>query len=196
MGNTKAPKFESPLEDRTITIEILPKVRNSSILDRDESIFMSGVSHRIKLQRELDMKTQIVGGLRDPFLEYYLKVKKESKANARILAKQLQGFLEEELGLKEGGRVKFAEGTEVEDDIITSNVSFGSGSATTSEPVQQLSYEQLRDRLPPEITDDVVNLLANNAEALQQFAYIRTQEDVNAFNVKYGVNLVIPPTRT
>ena len=105
------------------------------------------------------------------------------------------------LGLKEGGRVKYAEGTgpddvDVEDDIITSKVSFGSGSATTSEPVEQLTYEQLRDRLPPEITDDVVNLLANNAEALQQFAYITTQDDVNNFNIKYGVNLVIPPTRT
>ena len=67
---------------------------------------------------------------------------------------------------------------------------------TLKETVQQLTYEQLRDRLPPEITDDVVNLLANNAEALQQFAYITTQDDVNNFNIKYGVNLVIPPTRT
>jgi len=31
---------------------------------------------------------------------------------------------------------------------------------------------------------------------LQEFAYIRTQDDVNGFNTKYGVNLVIPPTRT
>ena len=71
----------------------------------------------------------------------------------------------------------------------------GSGSETVSEPVQRLSYQELRDRLPQEITDDVVNLLANSEEALQQFAYIRTQDDVNSFNAKYGVNLVIPPTR-
>lgn len=99
------------------------------------------------------------------------------------------------VGLKEGGRVMKATGGDV-DDIVSSNVSFGSGSETTSEPVQQLSYQELRDRLPPEITDDVVNLIANNAEALQEFAYIRTQDDVNGFNTKYGVNLVIPPTRT
>ena len=104
--------------------------------------------------------------------------------------------LKKRVGLKAGGRAHFADGTEVEDDIVTSNVSFGSGSETTSEPVQQLSYQELRDRLPPEITDDVVNLIANNAEALQEFAYIRTQDDVNGFNTKYGVNLVIPPTRT
>jgi len=104
--------------------------------------------------------------------------------------------LRKRLNLKEGGRAKFAEGTEVEDDIVTSEVSFGSGSETVTEPVQQLSYQELRDRLPPEITDDVVNLISNNTEALQEFAYIRTQDDVNGFNTKYGVNLVIPPTRT
>ena len=104
--------------------------------------------------------------------------------------------LRKRLNLKEGGRAKFAEGTEVEDDIVTSEVSFGSGSETVTEPVQQLSYQELRDRLPPEVTDDVVNLISNNTEALQEFAYIRTQDDVNGFNTKYGVNLVIPPTRT
>ena len=111
--------------------------------------------------------------------------------------------LKDRLGLNQGGRVMRAigsseegeQGIKVKDDIISSDVSFGSGSATTSEPVQQLSYQELRDRLPPEITDDVVNLLANNAEALQSFAYIKTQDDINAFNAKYGVNLVIPPTR-
>jgi hypothetical protein len=35
--------------------------------------------------------------------------------------------------------------------------------------------------------------LANSEEALQEFAYIETQNDVNAFNLKYGVNLIIPP---
>ena len=57
----------------------------------------------------------------------------------------------------------------------------------------KLDYAQLRDRLPAEITDDVVQLLANSEEALQEFAYIQTQNDVNAFNLKYGVNLIIPP---
>ena len=111
--------------------------------------------------------------------------------------------LKDRLGLNQGGRVMRAvgsseegeQGIKIKDDIISSDVSFGSGSPTTSEPVQQLSYQELRDRLPPEITDDVVNLLANNAEALQSFAYIKTQDDINAFNAKYGVNLVIPPTR-
>jgi len=56
-----------------------------------------------------------------------------------------------------------------------------------------MDFAELRNRLPKEITDDIVQLLANSTEALQSFAYIKTQEDVNAFNIKYGVNLVLPP---
>ena len=61
-------------------------------------------------------------------------------------------------------------------------------------PVKKLTYEELRDRLPPEITNDVVALIANSEQAMQDFAYIRTQGDVDSFNVKYGINLVMPQT--
>jgi hypothetical protein len=101
-----------------------------------------------------------------------------------------------------GGRVMKAVGGDVEEvednKLVASNVSFGSSNpqdATVVEkPVQKLSYAQLRDRLPKEITNDVVMLLSNSEEALQDFAYIRTQDDVGKFNIKYGVNLVVPPT--
>jgi hypothetical protein len=69
----------------------------------------------------------------------------------------------------------------------------GGASETPAEPVAtNLSFEQLRTRLPKEITDDIVRLVATSEEALQDFAYIRTQGDVEKFNVKYGVNLVLP----
>ena len=61
--------------------------------------------------------------------------------------------------------------------------------------VNKLSYAELRDRLPREITDDIVTLLANSEQALQDFAYLRTQQDINDFNVKYGVNVVLPPNK-
>ena len=104
-------------------------------------------------------------------------------------------------GLKSGGRVMKAIGgdaEEIEDSkLITSNVSFGEDkpqdATVVEKPVEKLSYTQLRDRLPKEVTDDVVMLLSNSEEALQDFAYIRTQDDVSKFNVKYGVNLIIPP---
>ena len=59
-------------------------------------------------------------------------------------------------------------------------------------PVQNLSFEELRARLPKEITDDIIQLIANSKQALVDFANIRTQQDVNAFNQKYDVNLVAP----
>ena len=56
----------------------------------------------------------------------------------------------------------------------------------------QLSYEELRSRLPVEITDDIIRLMVSSAEALTDFAQIQTQQDVDNFNAKYGVNLVLP----
>ena len=113
----------------------------------------------------------------------------------------------EALGLKEGGRVNRAMGSDEDgetSDIVSSQVSFTpetttkdsiSNETVVEKPVENLTFAELRDRLPPEITDDVVQMLASSEEALQDFAYIRTQQDINQFNVKYGVNLVIPPTQ-
>ena len=66
---------------------------------------------------------------------------------------------------------------------------------STTQPKQnlpQLSYDEIRARLPKEISDEIVTLLANSYEALADFAEIRTQADVDAFNLKYQVQLVLP----
>jgi len=55
-----------------------------------------------------------------------------------------------------------------------------------------VSYEELRARLPQEVSDEVVRLLANSPEALEDFAVIQTEQDIANFNKKYGVNLVLP----
>ena len=56
----------------------------------------------------------------------------------------------------------------------------------------KIDFSTLRSRLPKEIGDDIVPLLANSYEALADFAAISTQADVDNFNVKYGVELVLP----
>ena len=94
------------------------------------------------------------------------------------------------LGRKDGGRIGFANGSPMEESIQVSKT-VGQGETPTAQ-VQQLSFSELRNRLPKEITDDVIRLLANSNEALQDFAYIRTQGDVSKFNTKYGVTLVLP----
>jgi len=60
------------------------------------------------------------------------------------------------------------------------------------EDMAGITYEELRARLPQEVTDDIVRLLANSAEALEDFAIIQTEQDINTFNKKYGVTLVLP----
>jgi TolA-binding protein len=101
---------------------------------------------------------------------------------------------------KTGGRVNKAYGGMSMDETTTEDTT-GDKTETIVDtnvdgfpmkPVQKLSFEEIRSRLPREITDDIVKLISNSSEALQDFAYIKTQQDVNQFNVKYGVNLVLP----
>ena len=58
--------------------------------------------------------------------------------------------------------------------------------------VQDLSYTELRSRLPQEISNEIVMLLANSKQALLDFANIQTGEDVASFNQQYDVNLTLP----
>jgi hypothetical protein len=58
-------------------------------------------------------------------------------------------------------------------------------------PAGQDAYAMLRARLPQEIPDDVVKLIAYNKDAFADFASIKNQEDVSSFNQKYGVSMNI-----
>ena len=97
-----------------------------------------------------------------------------------------------------GGRVKRAEGTPKSDmsgavemeETVKETIT--EGPETPTAPVRKMDYAELRNRLPKEITDDVIQLISKSQEAMQDFAYIRTQGDVDSFNLKYGVNLVLP----
>lgn len=96
----------------------------------------------------------------------------------------------------DGGRIGFAYGSpEPEQPQIKSTTLNEGGDETQLKPVVKLSYQELRTRLPKEISDNIVLLLSNSDQALQEFAYITTQQDINEFNVKYGVNLVLPSNK-
>jgi len=62
----------------------------------------------------------------------------------------------------------------------------------TMDQEPKIDFNTLRARLPQEIGDDVVRLIAASPEALEDFATIATQQDVDLFNQKYSVNLVLP----
>lgn len=81
-------------------------------------------------------------------------------------------------GFKKGGRVEMEQG--------------GMATQNTEQETQNLSYKDLRSRLPQEITNDIVNLISQSNQAFSDFANIRTQADVDSFNKIYNVNLVLP----
>ena len=94
----------------------------------------------------------------------------------KVIEQILRGFY------AEGGRVGLMAGG-------------GAETATTPQPISstnQMDFQTLRARLPREITDDIVKLLSVSPEAFEDFATIQTQQDVDVFNKKYDVNLVLP----
>ena len=88
-----------------------------------------------------------------------------------------------------GGRAGYANGEMVEEQVTETETMNPGPMAQSDNPI---SYDQLRARLPNEITDDIVELMSNSAEALEDFAMISSQQDVTQFNKKYSVNLVLP----
>ena len=110
-----------------------------------------------------------------------------------------------------GGRVGYqlGVGPNVMEEKLQENIKTPGGDVAISEKIDQTkapvseaqgsglgensqSYELLRARLPQEITNDIVMLIAYNPQAFEDFAAIETQQDVMAFNKKYQVELVIP----
>ena len=93
------------------------------------------------------------------------------------------------LAQAEGGRVGYQGGELVEDINVEETIQ--PGGAPEVDAVG-MTFEELRARLPATITDDIVILLSQSGQALEDFATIQTQQDVDNFNTKYNVNLVLP----
>jgi hypothetical protein len=86
------------------------------------------------------------------------------------------GTFPPELMLADGGRVAYQSG----------------GDVMAAADTPKIDFDTLRARLPKEIGDDIVRLIATSPEALEDFATIQTQQDVNNFNIKYDVELILP----
>ena len=160
----------------------------------------------LELQNSRDQKARIVSI--SPVLEGYLK------NNKYIVQDEMARLFEEDTKLPEeerkykgkkdlqleldaidnverrymatGGRVGYQEGMSVMPTTMPAQ------EQTMPEELGNVSYDELRARLPQEVSDEVVQLLANSAEALEDFATIQTEQDIANFNKKYGVNLVLP----
>ena len=91
----------------------------------------------------------------------------------------------------DGGRIGYAMGSGPYEPGSGPNPDPG------SPPVMQaqqtgINFQELRARLPREVSDAVVILLATSEVALLDFANIATQEDMTKFNQKYNSDLQLP----
>ena len=104
---------------------------------------------------------------------------------AKRYIEQYNSMVKKSLGLAEGGRARYSEGEIVEEQVTE-------GVQEVQPSGDSLSYDELRSRLPGEITDDIVVILSESPQALIDFSELQTQTDVDQFNMKYGVNLALP----
>tara|TARA_R100000426_G_scaffold38100_1_gene29961 strand:- start:352 stop:1341 length:990 start_codon:yes stop_codon:yes gene_type:complete len=145
-----------------------------------------------KLEKELEEKTIAIATDSTPRSEQVMKILleliKQGEVDAGVaiaLYPELKPLLpdtkpETKPEIKaDGGRVGMMEGGDLLEDEMT-------------DPQIPLSYNELRGRLPESIGDDIVQLLSTSYEALADFAEIRTQADVDNFNMRYQVQLVLP----
>ena len=96
----------------------------------------------------------------------------------------LADLLYDDTELAKGGRVGLALGSKpaaMMPDVAKAD----------DDQVQDLSYNELRSRLPASIDNQVVQVIANSKQALLDFANIRDQQDVDEFNQRYNVSLNI-----
>jgi len=177
------------------------------LLTKEEQVELQTLQEEFNLYRKKDVGQDVlveiyVKGKGDRYLpnkieELYnadLKLgadrKYTSKNDSQIEKDAIKAIKREiqELTYADGGRAGYANGEMVMEEQVTETMAPQS-QAMTDNPI---SYDQLRARLPAEITDDIVELMANSAEALEDFAMISSQQDVDLFNQKYSVNLVLP----
>ena len=83
-----------------------------------------------------------------------------------------------------GGRIGYANGSGPYEPGSGPNPDPG------SPPV--MSFEELRARLPQEVSDSVIQLITQSEQAMIDFAQIQTPQDIQVFNQKYNTDLQTP----
>ena len=104
-------------------------------------------------------------------------------------------LMEEEKAEREGGATGGRIGYQAGNSVMPGQPMQAQAAGPTDQSETNevnISYEQLRERLPQEISNDIVLLLSQSYEAFADFAEIQTQADVNEFNTKYNVQLFLP----
>jgi len=118
-----------------------------------------------------------------------------STSKRKTLIKEMAKNFLATLDLADGGRVNRQMGTPMMGEQPMQGQPMQQETQMSEQPMQpegqQDPYQYLRTRLPAEIPDQVVKLIAYNKEAFNDFAAIETQDDLDSFNKRYNVELVV-----
>ena len=157
------------------------------ILSNESAMFMAQGLAEDAMKKAINPDTKIVwtkddDGYEEALLQLY---KKFIKMTSEFLLEQ------EREGSATGGRIGYQNAGAVMPGQPAQARAPGPTDQGETNQVN-ISYEQLRERLPPEISNEIVLLLSQSYEAFADFAEIQTQADVNEFNTKYNVQLFLP----
>ena len=181
-------EIQNSLNQKNSRLNYLSKentIGKSLMLQTDfaENVLKS-IINTLKDEKLPDGKLKYPEGKKDPEL---------LKEAYRRYARFFQNIPEERTEEADGGRIGYQQGMMVQPqtpNMQPATMPMDQGTTIPEQP--KIDYETLRARLPQEITDDIVRLIAASPEALEDFATIATQQDVDQFNKKYSVNLVLP----
>ena len=208
--------YWDPLIEAELNKEKKKLLENEKAADKYNVIVLgSDISDKYKILSNQEAYSQAIGAAESE-IENTINDKTglnwvESDANYQ---EKLQGLINKYLRLAtkfleggeelkaSGGRIGKALGGGMTEDVnVMTETPGGISDINVSETVERdpgqtneinISYEQLRDRLPPEISNEIVLLLSESYEAFADFAELQTQADVNEFNTKYNVQLFLP----
>ena len=163
----------------------------AEVREKDPSADISALEEqKLLIFSGFDTEKSIKAGIIDAYFKENETMPSQDYVN-KMYQKRLQA-----LGNAEGGvpnRVNRAMGTPMMGEQPMANPMAVERKDVAMETQGQGNdaYAMLRARLPQEIPDDVVKLIAYNKEAFADFASIENQEDVTSFNQKYNVSMNI-----
>ena len=163
----------------------------AEVREKDPSADISALEEqKLLIFSGFDTEQSIKAGIIDAYFKENETMPSQDYVN-KMYQKRLQA-----LGNAEGGvpnRVNRAMGTPMMGEQPMANPMAVERKDVAMETQGQGNdaYAMLRARLPQEIPDDVVKLIAYNKEAFADFASIKNQEDVTSFNQKYNVSMNI-----
>ena len=146
--------------------------------------YKSGYVEKENQKRINEYKIKNPNATAEEIAENVITIDEDSPEAADFTIRELQKKYYFGASFEKGGRVGLKLGTEPKMMEEVAEQPRGE--------VQELSYTELRARLPQEISNDIVRLLSQSKQALLDFANIQTPEDIASFNQQYEVNLTLP----